>query len=72
MPPHTPQITNRIAEQRRSRHITQAQLAHALGIAPQRVSEWERGTHIPGVDIAMEIARILNCRVEDLFSFDIV
>ena len=61
-------LQNRIAEQRKARRMTQEHLARALGVSQPRLSQWESGTIIPRVDIALEIARILDCRVEDLFS----
>lgn len=61
------QITNRIAEMRRARRMTQQQLAHALGASRQQLSEWERGVKLPRVDTAIEIARVLGCKVEDIF-----
>jgi putative transcriptional regulator len=61
-------LTNRIAEQRKARHMTQEQLAHALGVSQPRLSQWENGTIIPRVDIVLEIADILGCKVEDLFT----
>jgi DNA-binding XRE family transcriptional regulator len=60
-------LINRIAEQRRARNMTQQQLAHALGVSQQQLSEWERGVKKPAVDVALEIARALACRVEDIF-----
>ena len=60
-------LQNRIAEQRSACRMTQAQLAHALGVSRQQLSEWERGVKLPRVDAAIEIARVLSCAVEDIF-----
>ena len=61
------QITNRIAEMRRARGITQERLARMLGVSRQQVSDWERGISIPLATTAIEIARALGTTVEALY-----
>lgn len=50
----------RIRQGRKAKGWTQRQLASALGIAPppdtQRISEWERGQHMPGEATLARIA----------------
>jgi len=61
-------MQNHIAEWRKRRRMRQAQLAHALGVDPYRISQWEHGVYLPRIDVILEMARVLDCRVEDLFS----
>jgi DNA-binding XRE family transcriptional regulator len=63
-----PQLINRLAEVRNSRNMTQEQLARALGVDWRMVSYWETGYRTPRIETILEIARILNCKVEDLFT----
>ncbi len=61
-------MQNHIAEWRVRKGLSQRQLARLLFVSPARIAEWEAGVHEPRVSIALELAQILNCRVEDLFS----
>ena len=61
-------MENRIAEYRKKKGWSQERLARVLCVARQQVSDWERGLCIPSATTAIEIARALNCTVEDLFT----
>ncbi len=61
-------MQNQIAEWRVKRGLSQRQLARLLFVPPARVAEWETGKHEPRVSIALEMARLLDCCVEDLFT----
>ena len=53
---------------RQSRHLTQRQIADALGITVQTVSNWEVGRAEPKLTIRQfkALLRILDCSVEEL------
>ncbi|MGF1515679.1 MAG: helix-turn-helix transcriptional regulator [Elainellaceae cyanobacterium] len=53
---------------RQSRHLTQRQIADALGITVQTVSNWEVGRAEPKLTIRQfkALLQILDCSVEDL------
>ncbi len=58
---------NRVREIRRSRRMTQMQLAE-LALLPQSViSDVENHIHEPLTDTALRIAAALNSPIEDLF-----
>ena len=61
-------LAGRIRERRIARHITQAELAHRLGITPQTVSKWERGLCAPDLDNLIDLAAMLSCSVDHLLS----
>jgi DNA-binding XRE family transcriptional regulator len=56
------------------KHLTQKELAEKLktkdgkSFAPSRVCDLEKGREIPSVEVALQIAEVLGCRVEDLYS----
>lgn len=60
--------TNRVREQREARHLTQVVLAERAGLSRQSVSAIEAGRATPAVDVALRLARALDCQVEDLFG----
>ena len=53
---------------RLARGLTQQQVADRVGIHRTAYVRLERGARLPRVDVALRLARVLGCRVEDLFS----
>lgn len=47
---------------------SQRQLAQAVGVTRQCVSNWESGCNTPFTVEAIHLARALRCTVEDLFT----
>jgi len=60
--------TNRVREMREKRAQSQAALCTAVGLSRQSVHAIESGRALPSVDVALRLARALECRVEDLFG----
>ena len=61
----------RISEIRKARGMTQPQLAERAGLTSYTlVQRYERGTRLPGVDIALRLARALQTTVEELFVLE--
>ena len=48
--------------------ITQEQLATQLIIDRSTVSKWETNASVPRSDMLPQIARLLNCNIDDLFA----
>ena len=57
-----------IADCRKEKHITQAQLAEKLNITNRAVSKWETGKSMPDVSIMVELCGILGITVNELLS----
>ena len=57
-----------IRELRESANLTQEELATKLNLKRTAISMWETGEALPRTDKLPEIARILNCSIEDLFG----
>ena len=57
-----------IAEQRRSKGMTQKQLADILNVSYQAVSRWEQGQSLPSVDMIYDIAQSLETTVDYLLN----
>src|SRR5262249_2662629 len=62
------EIENRLREKRQARALSQKQLADLAGITRQAVSALESDQYSPATSVALQLARVLRCRVEDLFS----
>jgi molybdate-binding protein/DNA-binding XRE family transcriptional regulator len=61
-------IENRLRELRTAKGLSQTDLAAMSGITRQAVSAIEANQYLPTTAVALRLAGVLNCRVEDLFS----
>jgi molybdate-binding protein/DNA-binding XRE family transcriptional regulator len=62
------ELENRLRIRRQALGISQKQLADLAGITRQAVSALEANQYSPATSVALQLARALHCRVEDLFS----
>jgi molybdate-binding protein/DNA-binding XRE family transcriptional regulator len=65
---NSPEIENNLREKRQSAGMSQKQLADMAGITRQAVSAVEANHYSPATSVALQLARALHCRVEDLFT----
>lgn len=61
------QLENHLREKRQAMALSQKKLADLAGITRQAVSALEAGQYSPATSVALQLARALRCRVEDLF-----
>ena len=57
-----------IAESRKSRNLTQRQLADVLSISDKTISKWECGKGLPEVSLMLPLCAALDITVNDLLS----
>lgn len=57
-----------IEQQRREKNMTQAELADAVGVSKQAVSNWERGKRFPDVSLIEDIAAALGLSVAEIIK----
>ena len=57
-----------IAECRKEKSLTQAQLAESLNITDKAISKWERGLAMPDTSIMLELCDILGISVTELLN----
>jgi len=62
------EFENRLKEKRQASGFSQKQLAELAGMTRQAVSAVEANQYSPATSVALQLARALRCRVEDLFS----
>ena len=62
------QMENHLREKRQALALSQKQLADLAGITRQAVSALEANQYSPATSVALQLARALRCRVEDVFS----
>lgn len=63
-------MTNRIAELRKSRKLSQAELAQALEVTRQTIISLESGRYNASLALAHRIARYFGLTIEEVFLFE--
>ena len=63
-------MTNRIAELRKARRISQAELADAVEVTRQTIISLENGRYNASLQLAFKIARYFDLTIEDVFLFE--
>lgn len=53
---------------RRRAGITVAQLAERLSVTRATIYFWEQGRYLPNAGLLPELAEILGCSIDDLFT----
>lgn len=61
-------VTNNISEIRKEKHLSQDDLAVALGVCRKSIFNIEHNNVIPNIDTCLRLAKYLDMTVEDLFS----
>lgn len=64
----TVKVGRRIAQFRKKKNMTQFELADALGISFQAVSNWERGNSMPDISRLSELAELFDVSIDDILG----
>ncbi|MEQ1681335.1 MAG: substrate-binding domain-containing protein [Nitrospira sp.] len=67
-PEYTTQFSNRLRSCRMEKGFSQSELATRAGVTRQAVSAIESNLYLPTTAVALRLASVLDCHVEDLFS----
>ena len=67
-PENTSQFSNHLKSIRTKQGFSQGELARRAGITRQAVSSIESNLYLPTTTVALHLASVLACRVEDLFG----
>ena len=63
-------MENRIAELRKARRISQAELAEAVAVTRQTIMSLESGRYNASLLLAHKIAKYFETTIEDIFLFE--
>lgn len=63
-------IKNRVKELRAKHHFTQGALAEKVNVTRQTIVALEKGSYIPSLLLAMNIARTFELPVEEIFYLE--
>jgi putative transcriptional regulator len=65
-----PALHNRVRELRQARNWTQEDLAARTGVSRQSINSIERDRYIPSLPLALTLARVFACPVEQIFTLE--
>ena len=65
-----PLLKTKIKEYRQKVGIKQDELAAQIGVRRETIVHLENGKYNPSLKMAMDIAKVFNTSVEELFSFE--
>ena len=63
-------MKTKLKELREKRNLTQEALAERVDVTRQTILFLEKGKYNPSLRLAYRIARALNSKIEDVFSFE--
>ena len=61
------EIRNGLIELRAERSWSQGQLAEAVGVSRQSINNIERGRFVPSLELALKLAGLFECPVDEIF-----
>ena len=64
------EVSEKLQELRKSRSMTQEELAEALFVSRTAISKWESGRGYPSIDSLKEISRYFSVTIDDLICSD--
>lgn len=65
-----PILKTRLHELRKERNMQQTELAKLVGVRRETIGNLENGRYNPSLKLAMDIAKVFDTTVEDIFTFE--
>ena len=65
-------LSEKFKQFRKSRDLTQEQIADIFHVSPQAVSRWETGASLPDIEMLPNIAEFFKVTVDDLLGVDVI
>lgn len=62
-------LTTRMKEYRARFNMSQDELASKVNVRRETINKLERGLYNPSLKLAMDIAKVFEAKVEDIFEF---
>lgn len=63
-------LRNNLKVHRARRNLTQERLAALAGVTRKTINTVETGRFVPSTILALKLAQVFGCRVEELFELD--
>ena len=63
-------MKNTIKVERAKKNITQAALSQLIGVSRQTINAMELSKYVPSTVLALKLAKVFDCSVEDIFQLE--
>ncbi|MBN7771847.1 helix-turn-helix transcriptional regulator [Clostridium aminobutyricum] len=64
------EFTSNLKKYRQLANLTQDELAERVGVRRETIVRLEAGKYNPSLKLAIDISRVVNTAIEDIFIFD--
>ena len=61
-------MKNNLKYLREQQQVTQIYVAEKIGVTQQAIAKWETGESMPRAEKLIQLAKILNCTVDELLK----
>lgn len=61
-------VINRVKEIRKAANWTQADLASKVHVSRQTIVALEKGSYVPSLELALDIAHVFELSIEEIFK----
>ncbi len=65
-----PILKTRLHELRKEHNMQQSELANLVGVRRETIGNLENGKYNPSLKLAMDIAKVFDTTIEDIFTFE--
>lgn len=63
-------MKNRLKVERAEHNLSQAELADRIGVSRQTINSIETGRYVPSTVLALKLAQVFACPVEQVFQLE--
>ncbi len=63
-------MKNRLKVERAEHNLSQADLAHRIGVSRQTINSIESGRYVPSTVLALKLAQVFSRSVEQVFQLE--
>ena len=64
------ELKTKLKEYRASKDLKQGDLAELVGVRRETIIRLEKGRYDPSLKLAMDIAKVFDAKVEDIFYYE--
>ena len=63
-------MKNTLKVERAKKDLTQESLAELIGVSRQTINSIEKGKYVPSTVLALKLAQVFGCSVEEIFELE--
>lgn len=63
-------VVNKVRNYRELKGISQDRLATLVNVSRQTIISIEKGSYNPSIELGLKLAKILSCRLDELFQLE--